>query len=255
MAIALIDSHCHLDDDRFDNDRDQVMQRAHDQGVQQLVIPATTRLRWPKVKQISEQYPGIHASYGLHPYFMQEHKKQDVAALDEWLQQEKAVALGECGLDFYQSQDDEQQQLELFIAQLDVAANHNLPVIIHARKALDTVIAELRRSDVASGVIHSFSGSLQQAEILYDLGFKLGIAATVSFERANKLRQVVQQIDLDALLIETDAPDQPGALHRGQRNEPAFIVDHLRVMAELRSMPPESLAEHLSANCQQLFNL
>ncbi len=255
MSVNLIDSHCHLDDQRFDQDRDQVMQRAQQIGVDQFVVPATTRQSWPRVKQLAEEYPGVHVAYGLHPYFMQQHSLEDLAALDSWLQTEAAVAVGECGLDFYITPHDEQQQLELFRGQLDVAANHGLPVIIHARKALDIVIRELRKSALRSGVIHSFSGSLQQAETLYQLGFKLGIAAPISFERAQRLRRVVSQIELDALLIETDAPDQAGAQHRGQRNEPAYIVDHLQVMAELRGLDEQIMARHLNDNCRRLFHI
>ncbi len=255
MNVRLIDSHCHLDDDRFDEDRAQMLERARGQGIDQFVIPATTAARWPKVKQISETYEGVHASYGLHPMFMQDHSDNDVAALDSWLDLHSAVAVGECGLDFFKSNQDENEQLALFRSQLHVAKNHKLPVIIHARKALDKVIHEIRRSHIRSGVIHSFSGSLQQAEQLVELGFKLGIAATVSFERAKKLRQVVAEINISSLLIETDAPDQPGINHRGQRNEPAFIVEHLKVMAQLRSMDEEALAANLNRNCQQLFKL
>lgn len=251
----LIDSHCHLDDDRFDEDRVVLMQRAREIGVSRMVIPATTARRWPKVRQIANEYEGVYASYGLHPMFMSEHAAADIQQLDAWLERESAVAVGECGLDFYQSDQDSQQQLALFRAQLAIAANHHLPVIIHARKALDLILRELRNYSVTSGVIHSFSGSLQQARQLVELGFKLGIAAIVGFERANKLRQVVSEIDIDALLIETDAPDQSGPLHRGQRNEPAYLQEHLHTIAELKSMEPGICAAKLNRNCRQLFNL
>lgn len=255
MSVLLIDSHCHLDDDRFDADREQVIQRAHENGVQQFIIAATIASRWPKVRDVSTQNQGIHASYGLHPMFMSQHTNKHLAALDAWLDNNQAVAVGECGLDFYTAKTDETQQLKLLRGQLAVAANHQLPVIIHARKAMDLVLREIRQSRVESGVIHSFSGSLQQAQQLVALGFKLGIAATVSFERASKLRDVVSAIDLEALLIESDAPDQSGEQHRGQRNEPAFIVDHLNVMAELRDMSRGDLARHLSQNTCALFDL
>ena len=251
----LIDSHCHLDDDRFDVDRDQVVQRARAVGISQIVIPATTAKRWTKVKQIAEQYDGVSASYGLHPMFMDQHQPHDVDALDAWLSREKAVAVGECGLDFWESELDQPQQLELFRGQLQVACNHQLPVIIHARKALDLVIREIRQSGIEHGVIHSFSGSLQQAQQLVDLGFKLGIAAIIGYDRAKKLRQVVREIDLDALMIETDAPDQAGPAHRGDRNEPAFLIDHLQTIAELREMEVNACADALSQNCVQLFRL
>jgi TatD DNase family protein len=253
--MLLIDSHCHLDDARFDNDRDQVMQRARGAGISQWVLPATTVASWPKVRQLAMDYDGVFPAYGLHPMFMAEHQPSDAARLDDWLGQNNAVAVGECGLDFWESEQDKPQQLALFRDQLRVARNHRLPVIIHARKALDIVIHEIRQSGIESGEIHSFSGSLQQAQQLVDLGFKLGIAAIVGYDRAKKLRQVVQHIDIQALLIETDAPDQSGPGHRGQRNEPAFIVDHLNMIAELRGMKVEDCANQLSRNCQQLFGL
>lgn len=255
MPIPLIDSHCHLDDDRFDEDRDQVVQRARRAGITRMVIPATTAARWHKVRQVTEMYNGVYASYGLHPMFMSDHSRDAVDRLDEWLDQNEAVALGECGLDFYNDDADSEAQLELFRNQLALARSHQLPVIIHARKALDLILREIRNSGVQSGVVHSFSGSLQQAQQLAELGFKLGIAAIVGYERAQKLRQVVAEIDMQALLIETDAPDQSGPQHKGQRNEPQFIGDHLQTIAQLRSMGIEDCASKLNQNCIQLFGL
>jgi len=249
----IIDSHCHLDDERFDPDRAQVIQRARDAGIFQFIVPSTTASRWVKVKQVTCQYPGVFASYGLHPMFMQEHTQRDICELDAWLDKEQAVAVGECGIDLYIGKSDQQQQLELFRSQLNIASNHQLPVIIHARISLDIILKELRKVPVGSGVIHSFSGSLQQAQQLVDLGYKLGIAATVSFERAKKLRHVVGQIEIGALLLESDAPDQPGAQHKGERNEPAFGVEHLAVMAELRGMSQQSLKKCLTQNTRELF--
>jgi TatD DNase family protein len=255
MNISLIDSHCHLEDDRFDEDREEVVHRAHDQGVQQFIISSTIATRWQKVKQTATDLEGVYASYGLHPMFMSDHKPGHIEELDAWVDKNACVAIGECGLDFYSSSEGEEQQLELFRDQLEVAANHQLPVIIHARKALDLVLCEIRQSSVRSGFLHSFSGSLQQAQQLIDLGFKLGIGATVSFDRAKKLRRVVSDVEVEALLIESDAPDQPGAQHRGERNEPSFILDHLGVMAELRDMTEQEMATQLSQNTRDLFNL
>jgi TatD DNase family protein len=255
MYHKLIDSHCHLDDDRFDEDRVAMMQRAQACGISNIIIPATTAKRWPKVYQVAEEFAGVSASYGLHPMFMSQHQPEDIALLDAWLQQYEAVAVGECGLDFFIPDQDQDAQLKLFRDQLKIAGNHQLPVIIHARKALDLVIREIRNSHIESGVIHSFSGSLQQAQQLVELGFKLGIAAIVGYERANKLRQIVREIDMNALLIETDAPDQSGPQHRGVRNEPAFIIDHLSTVANLREMDVDECAKQLSQNCRQLFKL
>jgi TatD DNase family protein len=255
MQIELIDSHCHLDDDRFDEDREALMQRAQACGISRFIIPATTARRWQKVYQVTQDFDGVSAAYGLHPMFMSEHQAEDIQLLDEWLQEHESVAVGECGLDFYMPDQDEEAQLKLFRDQLTVASNHKLPVIIHARKALDLVIREIRNSSIESGEIHSFSGSLQQAQQLVELGFKLGIAAIVGYERAKKLRQIVTEIDIHALLIETDAPDQSGPQHRGVRNEPAFLLDHLHTIANLRGMDVDECARQLSKNCSQLFKL
>ncbi|MBT8435212.1 MAG: TatD family hydrolase [Gammaproteobacteria bacterium] len=253
--MKLIDSHCHLDDDRFDDRRQQVIAQAAAVNVTRMVIPATTANRWEKVKQVCAGQEGLYPAYGLHPMFIEQHQVNHLRELDEWLEREQPIAVGECGIDFFTSRVDEKWQLQLFREQLQLANNHRLPLIVHVRKAMDEVISLLRKRARFGGVVHSFSGSQQQAQQLHDIGFKLGIAATLSFERAQKLRRVVAAMPDDALLIESDAPDQPGASHRGQLNEPAFIVEHLKTMAELRNSEVEDLAATLNQNAESLFNL
>ncbi|MCP4429376.1 MAG: TatD family hydrolase [Gammaproteobacteria bacterium] len=253
--MKLIDSHCHLDDDRYDCCRDSVVLRARQQGVEQIILPATTAYRWQKVKQIAEKYEQTYPVYGLHPMFMSQHQLRHLQQLDAWIDSENPIAVGECGLDFFQSREDEDRQLEFFKAQLGMASNYRLPVIVHVRKAMDQVISLLRKAKLESaGVIHSFAGSLQQAQQLFELGFKIGIAATVDFERARKLRTVVAKIDSSALLLESDAPDQPGINHRGKLNEPAFIVEHFRTIAQLRDISEERLSNILNSNTKALFS-
>jgi TatD DNase family protein len=251
--MELIDSHCHLDDDRFDLDRDAVVASANSLNIAKIIIPATTANRWVKVKQVAGEYEGVYPSYGLHPMFVEQHQANHIRELDEWLDREKPVAVGECGLDFFNSRIDEKWQKQLFNEQLQLAVNHQLPVIVHARKAMDEVISLLRKNTPVGGVIHSFAGSLQQAQQVIDLGIKLGIAATVGFERAKKLRSVVASVPDYALLLESDAPDQPGAAHRGERNEPAYIVEHLKTIATLRNIADAELAEVLQRNSYQVF--
>jgi TatD DNase family protein len=253
--MELIDSHCHLDDDRFDERRQDVIAQAAVVKVTRMVIPATTANRWEKVKQVCDGHDGLYPAYGLHPMFIEQHQVNHLRELDEWLEREQPIAVGECGIDFYDSRVDEKWQLQLFREQLQLANNHRLPLIVHVRKAMDEVISLLRKQARFGGVVHSFSGSQQQAQQLHDIGFKLGIAATLSFERAQKLRKIVAVMPDDALLIESDAPDQPGASHRGQLNEPAFIVEHLQTMAELRNCTVEELAATLNRNAESLFNI
>ena len=253
--MQLIDSHCHIDDDRLDRSRDESIAAAAACGVTRMIVPATTANRWEKIEQLCAGYPGLYPAYGLHPMFVEQHQPLHLAELDEWLDREKVVAVGECGLDFFDSRIDEKWQKQLFREQLHLAGQHGLPVIVHPRKAMDEVISLLRRGEQRGGVVHSFAGSEQQARQLYDIGFKLGIAATVSFERARKLRAVVAAMPLDALLLESDAPDQPGAAHRGELNRPAYVVEHLETMAKLRDMPVETLALALTRNTEALFGL
>lgn len=256
--MRLIDSHCHLDDDRLDALRTEIIAEAAARGVTRMILPATTANRWEKIKQLCAAEKGLYAAYGLHPMFIEQHQVNHLRELDEWLGRETAVAVGECGLDFFTGRRDEKWQKQLFAEQLLLAHNHHLPVIVHARKAMDEVISLLRRQGGQGrqgGVIHSFAGSQQQARQLYDLGFKLGIAATVGFERARKLRAVVACMPLDALLLESDAPDQPGSAHRGQLNRPAYVVEHLQTIAELRQMDVSELAAALTRNTEALFNL
>jgi len=253
--MKLIDSHCHLDDDRFDDCRGQVIAEAAQVGVTRMVIPATTANRWDKVKQVCADHDGLYPAYGLHPMFVEQHHVSHLRELDEWLEREKPIAVGECGIDFFHSKVDAKWQRQLFLEQLQLANSHRLPLIVHVRKALDEVISLLRKYAQHGGVVHSFAGSQQQALQLHDLGFKLGIAATVGFERARKLRAVVAALPDDALLLESDAPDQPGAAHRGQLNQPAYILEHLQTMAELRQCAIADLADTLNRNADQLFKI
>ena len=253
--MDLIDSHCHLDDDRFDDCREQVITRAAQAGVTRMVIPATTANRWDKVKQVCAEHEGLYPAYGLHPMFIEQHHVSHLRELDEWLEREQPIAVGECGVDFFHSKVDEKWQRQLFLEQLQLANSYHLPLIVHVRKAMDEVISLLRKHARYGGVVHSFAGSQQQALQLHDLGFKLGIAATVGFERARKLRAVVAAMPGEALLLESDAPDQPGAGHRGQLNQPAYILEHLQTMAELRECAVADLAATLNQNASQLFKI
>jgi TatD DNase family protein len=199
--------------------------------------------------------PGLHPAYGLHPMFLDRHRPGHLDALAAWLRDERAVAVGECGLDFYAGEPDPHMQRHYFLRQLELAREFDLPVIVHARRAVDAVIAAIRRTGGLRGVVHSFSGSAEQAVQLHRLGFMLGIGGPVTHERANRLRKLVATLPLEQLLLETDAPDQPGAAHRGERNEPAYLPEVLDAIAGLRGMERETLAKATTANAERLFRL
>ena len=255
--MRLIDSHCHLDLAAFDSDRNAVLQRAWENGVTDVVVPAVQASAWGKLQRLSdsESPVNIHAAYGLHPVFERQHKPTDLLLLEAQLNGMNAIAVGECGLDFFIDDYDQSKQLAFFTGQLDLAVKFKLPVIIHSRKSLDLVLKEIRLRPGLTGVIHSYSGSLQQAKQLIDLGFYLGFGGPITYLRARKLRGLVAELPLESLLLETDSPDQPDASHHKERNEPGWLSEIAACVAELRGNSIESVAEVTKGNCQRLFSL
>lgn len=250
---ALYDSHCHLDAPEFDPDRPAVVARARAAGVQWQLVPAVSRAAWPALRDACALDEGLLPAYGLHPMYLDQHRDEHLDELADWLANERPAAVGECGLDYFVEGLDPERQRHFFQAQLDLARDFDLPVVLHARRAVDEVITRLRRTGGLRGVVHSWSGSEEQARQLFDLGFHLGIGGPVTFERAQRLRRTVASMPLEFLLLETDAPDQPGAGHRGERNEPAYLPEVLAVVAQLRGESPEAIAAATTANARRLF--
>ena len=249
----LVDSHTHLDLDAFDADRDAAIARAHAAGVRQMVVPAIDLEGWPRIRALCREHSGIHPAYGLHPLFMDRHRPDHLDQLGQWLGDNPAVAVGEIGLDFHREATDRDLQQQFFEKQLHLARDLRLPVIVHARQAMEETEHTLRRCHGVRGVVHSFSGSEQQAQKLWDIGFHLGIGGPVTYERAQRLRRIVARMPIEFLLLESDSPDQPGAAHRGQRNEPARIVEVLRVVSALRGESEADVARATTANAERLF--
>lgn len=252
---SLVDSHAHVDADAFDDDRAQALERAADAGVRHIVVPATTAARWPRLNDLCDAHPALHAAFGLHPMFLDEHREAHLASLPEWLHDHHAVAVGECGLDFYIDDPQPDCQRKYFRGQLEVARDLDLPIIVHARRAVEEVIHTVREVGHLRGVIHSFAGSREQARQLADLGFLVGIGGPVTYDRAKRLRRMVTDIPLDTLLLETDAPDQPGANRRGERNESAWLPDILHCIADLRDEDASTIAKATHDNAVRLFGL
>jgi len=261
--VDLVDTHCHLDVAEFDTDRDAVVARARAAGVRRQVVPAIHAAGWPGLRETCRSGPGLFPAYGLHPVFLSEHAPAHLDQLRAWVGRERPVAIGECGLDYFIEGLDRTAQAGYFEAQLRLARDAGLPVIVHARRAVDAVIAAIRRIGGAAsgqpsrlrGVVHSFSGSPEQARQLWDLGFLLGLGGPVTYERAHRLRTLAARMPLEFLLLETDAPDQPDGGHRGQRNEPARLPRVLDTIAALRGQDPAEIAAATTANAERLFGL
>ena len=250
---GLIDSHCHLDDAAFDDDRDAVLRRAETAGVCKIVVPAYTPKHWGRLKETCRHHPGLYPAYGVHPLYLNDRDGAWEATLAALLTQ--SVALGEIGLDASDGAPDAAHQRAGFATQLAMARQLGLPVILHARRSLEEVILTLRRFPGLRGVLHSFSGSLVQAQRLMDMGFLLGLGGALTHPRAQRLRATVANLPVESLLAETDAPWQTPHGHPGTRNEPAYLSEIIASLAQLRHTPAQEIARITAQNALTLFHL
>ncbi|MDM5056364.1 TatD family hydrolase [Aeromonas dhakensis] len=255
--MQLIDTHCHLDFPVFDSDRAALLAECRQLGVGEYIIPAVGEENWGRVMALAAEHDGISYALGVHPWYVGGQTPAVLTRLQQWLAERprRLVAVGECGLDL-RSHVPQEGQLEMFEAQVELAKEHELPLIVHSVRANDTVAKILRRLRPAcGGVIHAFSGSLQQAEAFWQLGFRLGIGGVISFERANKTREAVRDMPLEALLLETDAPDMPLQGQQGAPNTPANLPIIAQLLADLRQQPLAHVASVLHESTLRTFQL
>jgi TatD DNase family protein len=265
-VIELVDSHCHLDQSHFDADREAVIVRAAEQGVTRLVNPGVDLSSSHAAAALARQHKGVYAAVGVHPH---DAKTLDAAALVKLkalAQATKNVAIGEIGLDYYRDLSPRDIQRRAFEAQLELAGELGLPVIVHDRDAHDDVLAILsqwssspraRRStlDGRMGVLHSFSGDGTLAERALALGFYIGISGPVTYRNADRLREVVRAVPLERLLVETDAPYLTPHPHRGKRNEPANVRQVAQAVADIKGLTLGQTANQTRTNAVVLFGL
>ncbi len=252
---GLIDSHIHLDDERFEDDLDRLIEQAEASGVKQFILPAVSGSRFKTVQAIAQAHPSVHAAYGLHPYYVEQHQANDLAALATMLDESNVVAVGECGLDYYLKDLDQTKQLLFFEAQVEMAKERQLPLILHVRGAVDAVFQVLRQHRYFKAVMHSFNGSIEQAKVITQAGVFLGFGPAVCNPRAVKLKQLIEFVPLEHILLETDAPDQPFYDRYGHRNLPVDLIRVNQSIAAIKAIEPEVLAAQTVANTQQLFKL
>jgi len=251
----IIDSHCHIDFEAFDNDRTQVIQRANQAGVKKIIVPGVINDTWDKIISCCNEFPGLYPCYGLHPYFIDKHQPQHLINLKNYLDRHNPVAVGECGLDFFLKNLDIDKQMFYFEQQLDIALELELPVVIHARKSTEAVIKAIKKRSGLRGMIHSYSGSYEQALQLIKLGFYLSFGGPVTYDKSTRLRKMLQKLPLDSILVETDAPDQPTANAKDGRNEPLFILNVIESIASLHNTSSDEVSNITSKNAGELFNL
>jgi TatD DNase family protein len=244
----LVDTHCHLDAAEFDADRDDVAQAALKLGVGAIVIPAVETANFAHVTTLCRRYPGCAPAYGIHPLYVDRTAPEHLNTLRQAIETESPIAVGEIGLDFFAEGYDEKKQTHYFVEQLKIAREFDLPVILHVRRAVDTILKYLRQFRVKGGIAHAFNGSRQQADILIDLGFKLGFGGAMTYDRALKIRELAKTLPLTSIVLETDAPDIPPSWLEHRRNSPAELPQIGETLAALRGISFDSVATATTSN-------
>ncbi len=257
----IVDSHCHLDDAAFDADRPQVLERAREAGVG-LILAIGTGQGPPDLEaaiRLAGQYPPIYATVGVHPHDARKAGPDTLGQLAALCGHPKVIAVGEIGLDYHYDNSPREAQRRLFVEQMHLARQVRKPIVIHTRDAWDDTLALLDehwRSSGLSGIMHCFSGDQRQARLALDLGFRISFAGMLTFRRADALRQVAAAAPADHLLVETDAPYlTPEPFRKIRRNEPCYVVETARRLAEVRGVPFEELAATTTSNFCSLFDL
>ncbi len=261
--MTLIDTHAHLHAKQFDEDRDVVIERMREAGITDVVTIGTDVLASRAAIELAEQHDDIWATVGVDPHEVARFTDATLDELRELARSSQVVAIGEVGLDYYWDEAPHDVQAEVFGRQLELARTLDLPVVIHNREAHTDTLAVLRdwakhhpwRGERPLGVLHCFSGDVDMALAAIEIGFMISLAGPVTFQNAKKPVAVAGAVPLDWLVVETDAPYLAPHPHRGKRNEPAYVRLTARRIAEIRNVPPKTVAEATSANSRTLFAL
>lgn len=254
--MNLIDTHCHLDAAEFGENQAVLLLAARAAGVGRIVVPAVARANFAAVRELCAKFPDCFPAYGIHPMLVDEATPGDLEVLRDYLHKQQPLAVGEIGLDFSLEHYDQARQEYFFAEQLKLAREFDLPVLLHIRRAQDTVLKHLRQVKVRGGIAHAFNGSQSQADEFIRLGFKLGFGGAATYPRATRLRELAATLPLTSLVLETDAPDiPPQFIERGQPNKPEYLPRYAQLLAELRGLSPEEIAQATTENALNVLNL
>lgn len=249
----LVDSHCHLNFADFADDLPQVVERAKKAGISKMVSICCKLGEFPDIAKIAETYDNIFCTVGVHPHSAEEYVKTTVDELEELAKHPKCVGIGETGLDYFYENSPREEQMHQFLQHIQASRKTGLPCIIHTRSADDDTIKVLQEQPKFPGLLHCFSTDHAVAEAALDAGLYISISGIVTFKKAEELRESVRKIPLDRLLVETDSPYLAPIPHRGERNEPAHTAITAQVVAELKGVSYEELAEITTNNFHRLF--
>lgn len=251
----MIDTHCHLYSEEFDVDRKEMIARAQAVGVEQFFLPAIDSIAHEAMFAMESAYPNIClAMMGLHPVYVKDNYKTELQMVEDWLRKRKFCAIGEIGLDFYWSREHEKQQYEAFQLQMEWAMHYQLPIVIHTRNAMQETINAVKpfARKGLRGIFHCFSGSAESAQQIVDMGFLLGVGGVITYKNAG-LPQALANIDLQHMVLETDAPYLTPVPFRGKRNEPSYLTYIVQKLAETKGVSNEEITASTSQNAKALF--
>lgn len=252
----LIDTHCHLEMEAFDDDRDEVVKRANDVNIKYIINIGSDREGNIKGLEVSSKYPCVYSSVGIHPHDAETLDESLYNELKTWVKQPKVIAIGEIGLDYHYLYSPKEAQIEAFKKQIALARDSSLPIIIHSRDAKNDTIRILQEeASGIEGVLHCFSGSKDMAKKAVEMGFYISIAGPVTFKNAKNLREIAQLIPDEHLLIETDAPYLSPVPMRGKRNEPSFLKHIASTLAEIRGVGISDIERITTLNAMRLFKI
>ena len=253
----LIDTHAHLDDARFDGDRDAMIARAREAGVGHLVTIGCDLTTSRAAVELADRYPFVYATVGVHPHEAKQIGDSWYDDLRRLAQHKKVVAYGEIGLDYHYNHSPPKLQRERFREQITLARDLRLPIVVHTREAQDDTITVLKEENAADvgGVFHCFSGDARLAKDALDLGFLLSFSGVITFQNATMLRDIVKTVPMDRILVETDSPYLTPAPHRGKRNEPAYVRLVAEKIAAIQGMTTDQVAELTSQNARRVFKI
>lgn len=251
----LIDTHCHLDFPEFEQDRDVVIKRAKDNGIDYIINIGSSLQGSIKSQQLSKAYDFIYATVGLHPHEADRFDKEIQSSLEDLAKKDKVVAIGEIGLDYYKNYSKIENQKPLFISLVKLAKDLKLPVVVHSRQAQTDTLKILKDALPLAAVVHCFSGDEDFLKACLDLGFFISFTCNITYNKATQLRQLVKVTPLDRLLLETDAPFLPPEGFRGKRNEPAYVKYLAQTVANIKEITIDEVAKVTTDNARAFFNL
>lgn len=253
----LIDTHSHIYSEDFNHDIDEVMQHAYDNDVKKIILPNIDSGSVKRLLDLSDSYPHLcYPLMGLHPTSVSEDYKEELEAVEYWLEKRKFYGIGEIGIDLYWEQKFVEEQKEAFRHQIKLAKSHSLPIVIHVRNSFEEVHAIVKEEQDGNlnGIFHCFTGSIEEAQKVTDVGFYMGIGGVVTFKNSS-LDKVIKSVDIKNLVLETDSPYLAPVPKRGRRNESAYLAFVAQKVAEIYDISVEEVAEITSANARQLFGI